>query len=344
MLMHKRLFFFISLVISPHFNIVYSMDLSLRDEFELTEPKQRTSTLDPEQAIYNLFPREFPQPFQAALDFLKNPQPYIDNKVVVNNSFLFSGPTGTGKSYMAEALSHEYQLPSLILPGTSFLDRYSGEAAKKVTRAFNIKDPQNRVVLLFIDEIDCVGTKWHQNKPPVYSTILSNLLVQIRKHSDNQKLLIIAATREKDSLDTQLTSKFELVKFQNPEKAARIIFFNTQLPESVPLDKKEILAKRLAQLTGNFSLRDLEGIIKSANAYKYIFHGKEFTLEEKDFLSFIEEVNKHKKDERWHNIKEYAESTLPYLDTALNCAKFIFNIWQYRQLHLDRIYGLPEHR
>ena len=296
--------------------------------FELTEPTERTSTLDPEQAIRNLFPREFPKEFDDALDYLKHPPYYIDNNIEITNSFLFHGPSGTGKTYLVESLSHEYQLPFLKLVGSNFLDPYIGIGPQKVTAAFNIKDPQNRIVMLFIDEVDGVSTKKEKKKHQEYRAILTNLLAEIQNQRNNRKLFMIVATNDLNSLDESFTERFDDIEFKLPFPDERKNFFNNQLHNFVPVNRKEQLAIKLAQLTNGFSLRDLSFIFQRAKTHKFRMDGKEFTLEEKDFLSFIQRINGRKKNKRWQNIKEYPKIILPY-------ATFLFNLWLHAQGRID---------
>lgn len=71
---------------------------------------------------------------------------------------LFSGPPGTGKTFIAKALAGESKVPFFYASGSDFNDKYVGVGSAKIREIF--KDARkNRPSIIFIDEIDSIGKK-----------------------------------------------------------------------------------------------------------------------------------------------------------------------------------------
>ncbi|KAL1230181.1 26S proteasome regulatory subunit 6A-B [Trichinella pseudospiralis] len=75
---------------------------------------------------------------------------------------LMYGPPGTGKTLLARALASNGKCTFLKLSGTALLQRYVGEGAKMVREAFRLAKEKAPTVL-FIDEIDAIGSKRHNS-------------------------------------------------------------------------------------------------------------------------------------------------------------------------------------
>src|SRR5207247_2461572 len=93
---------------------------------------------------------------------------------------LFTGPSGTGKTAMARALSGEKQIPLIAIDGPQLYSKWLGESEKALREVFK-KARRAAPCLLFFDTIDAIAprTRADQVGTDVYPRILSQLLREI---------------------------------------------------------------------------------------------------------------------------------------------------------------------
>jgi ATP-dependent 26S proteasome regulatory subunit len=76
---------------------------------------------------------------------------------VFRNGILLHGPRGTGKTFLAEAVAGEFKLNYLYVSAASLVDKYIGQTEENLEAVFKAAQA-NCPVLLFVDEIDALGT------------------------------------------------------------------------------------------------------------------------------------------------------------------------------------------
>jgi cell division protease FtsH len=78
----------------------------------------------------------------------------------MSTKLILSGPPGTGKTTYARALCNSLQVPLLVTSVASWLEPgYLGDVLKRMSRAFELAR-ENAPVILFIDEIDNIGSRF----------------------------------------------------------------------------------------------------------------------------------------------------------------------------------------
>jgi ATP-dependent 26S proteasome regulatory subunit len=75
---------------------------------------------------------------------------------------LMFGPPGTGKTMMARACAGQTKATFLKLAGSSLVQMYIGDGPKMVRDAFALAKEKSPTII-FIDEIDAIGTKRFDN-------------------------------------------------------------------------------------------------------------------------------------------------------------------------------------
>ena len=95
---------------------------------------------------------------QEVVDFLKNPQKYIDLGARIPKGILMVGPPGTGKTYLSRAVAGEAGVPFFSISGSDFVEMFVGVGASRVRDLFE-QAKKNSPAIIFIDEIDAVGRK-----------------------------------------------------------------------------------------------------------------------------------------------------------------------------------------
>lgn len=119
----------------------------------------------------------------------------------VRNGILLYGKPGNGKTYFAEALAGELDLPIVRLAVGNSASRWVNETTERVTAAFQSAIAQAPCVL-FIDEIDSFLVRRDKvaNADSETSRTVNTMLtefVRLREH----RILLIAATNFLDQLD-----------------------------------------------------------------------------------------------------------------------------------------------
>jgi 26S proteasome regulatory subunit T5 len=139
---------------------------------------------------------------------------------------LMYGPPGTGKTLLARACAAQTKSAFLKLAGPQLVQMFIGDGAKLVRDAFALAK-EKAPAIIFIDEIDAVGTKRFDSEKSgdreVQRTMLE-LLNQLDGFSSDDQIKVIAATNRIDILDPALLRSGRLdrkIEFPHPNEEAR---------------------------------------------------------------------------------------------------------------------------
>lgn len=145
---------------------------------------------------------------------------------------LLHGPPGTGKTLMARACANQTNAIFLKLAGPQLVQMFIGDGAKLIRDAFElakakIKEGVSAGAILFIDEIDAIGTKrfgGDQSGDREVQRTMLELLSQLDGFSSNEMIKVIAATNRPDVLDPALLRSGRLdrkIELPHPNEEAR---------------------------------------------------------------------------------------------------------------------------
>lgn len=70
------------------------------------------------------------------VNFLKNPQQYIDLGAKIPKGAILTGPPGTGKTLLAKATAGEAHVPFITVSGSEFLEMFVGVGPSRVSISF----------------------------------------------------------------------------------------------------------------------------------------------------------------------------------------------------------------
>src|ERR1700740_3002903 len=138
---------------------------------------------------------------------------------------LLVGPSGTGKTAMARALSGEKQIPLIAIDGPQLYSKWLGESERALREVFK-KARRAAPCILFFDTIDAVAPKFgaEQFGSDVYQRILSQLLREIDNLRDVKGVILLAATNRPERIEPALlrSGRFDyIVPFAKPDAAER---------------------------------------------------------------------------------------------------------------------------
>ncbi|EMC92906.1 hypothetical protein BAUCODRAFT_151299 [Baudoinia panamericana UAMH 10762] len=139
---------------------------------------------------------------------------------------LMYGPPGTGKTLLARACAAQTEATFLKLAGPQLVQMFIGDGAKLVRDAFALAK-EKAPAIIFIDELDAVGTKRFDSDKSgdreVQRTMLE-LLNQLDGFASDERIKVLAATNRVDVLDPALLRSGRLdrkIEFPLPNEEAR---------------------------------------------------------------------------------------------------------------------------
>jgi transitional endoplasmic reticulum ATPase len=179
---------------------------------------------------------------------------------------LLAGPSGTGKTAMARALSGEKQIPLIAIDGPQLYSKWLGESERALREVFK-KARRAAPCILFFDTIDAVAPRFGADQfgSDVYQRILSQLLREIDNLRDVKGVILLAATNRSERIEPALlrSGRFDyILPFAKPDAAERAAILRLccrRVPVAPDVDFDEF-AGWMEGLTG----ADIESLCKKA--------------------------------------------------------------------------------
>ncbi|GIL71875.1 hypothetical protein Vretifemale_2337 [Volvox reticuliferus] len=209
---------------------------------------------------------------------------------------LLYGPPGTGKTLIARAVAAQTNATFLKLAGPQLVQMFIGDGAKMVRDAFALAKEKSPCII-FIDEVDAIGTKRFDSElsgdREVQRTMLE-LLNQLDGFSSNDDVKVIAATNRADILDPALMRSGRLdrkIEFPHPNEDARAKILRIHSRKmNVASD---VNYEELGRSTDDFNAAQLKAVCVEAGMLALRRDGTEVTHE--DFVEGITQVQAKKK-------------------------------------------------
>jgi cell division protease FtsH len=167
-----------------------------------TYTTERPATLFNDVAGYEGVKREI----REVVDFLKEPERFLEIGARIPKGVLLVGPPGTGKTLIARAVAGEAGVPFLSVSGSDFMEMFVGVGASRVRDLFESARKHGRAII-FIDEVDSVGRKrgaglggGHDEREQT----LNQMLSEMDGFEGSEGIVMMAATNRPDILDPAL--------------------------------------------------------------------------------------------------------------------------------------------
>ncbi len=204
------------------------------------------------------------------VSYLKNSTYYEKAGAEIPKGILLEGPPGTGKTLLAKAIASEANANFISISASEFVEVFVGVGALKIRNLFN-NARNNLPCIIFIDEIDSVGRQRGAGinlSNDEREQTLNQLLAEMDGFTNNNGILVIAATNRKDVLDSALLrpGRFDrIITVPLPDKNSRkeIVLVHSKnkvLDSSINLDL-------IAELTSGFSGAQIKNLLNEAAIY-----------------------------------------------------------------------------
>jgi len=188
------------------------------------------------------------------MDFINNKKKYSDWEVKLPKGILLAGPPGTGKTLLVKKMAQTLDIPIISEAGSSFVEMYVGVGARRVRDLFKKAKKEKRCII-FIDELDAVGSKRNLERNSERASTLNQLLVEMDGFEASDNIMVFAATNLVKYLDPALlrSGRFDKkIYFDPPNFSERKSMFEMYL-EDIKLPaglSYAILSERTAGMTG----------------------------------------------------------------------------------------------
>ena len=137
---------------------------------------------------------------------LTHPEYYEEMGIKPPKGVILYGPPGTGKTLLAKAVANQTSATFLRVVGSELIQKYLGDGPKLVRELFRVAE-EHSPSIVFIDEIDAVGTKRYDSNSggerEIQRTMLE-LLNQLDGFDSRGEVKVVMATNRIESLDPAL--------------------------------------------------------------------------------------------------------------------------------------------
>jgi cell division protease FtsH len=225
------------------------------------------------------------------VEFLKEPEKFIQLGARIPKGVLLIGSPGTGKTLLAKAVAGEAGVPFFSISGSEFVEMFVGVGASRVRDLFN-QAKRHSPCIIFIDEIDAVGRQRgaglggsHDEREQT----LNQILVEMDGFDTDTNIIIVAATNRPDILDPALMrpGRFDRrVILDRPDVKGREAILKVHV-KGKPL-ASDVNLNTLARVTPGFVGADIENMVNEAAILAARKNKK--TINDRDFQEAIERI------------------------------------------------------
>jgi SpoVK/Ycf46/Vps4 family AAA+-type ATPase len=224
---------------------------------------------------------------------------------------LLFGPPGCGKTLLARATAGECEARFVNVPVVDVVDKYIGEAERKLAAIFT-EARRDTPTVLFFDELEALAGSRSGHAHQSHVSLVSTFLAEMDGFAhNNEGVLILAATNMPWAVDSAFRrpGRFDRVQFvPPPDRAARAEILRLHLSGRPVSDAVDVAS--LAAKTSGYSGADLENLVNTAVDLAIedaLASGTEHPVGPAHFAEALADVR---------------PTTLEWLSTARNYAKY----------------------
>ncbi|KAF2425805.1 26S protease regulatory subunit 4 [Tothia fuscella] len=183
---------------------------------------------------------------------LLHPELYEEMGIKPPKGVILYGAPGTGKTLLAKAVANSTSATFLRIVGSELIQKYLGDGPRLVRQLFQVA-AENAPAIVFIDEIDAIGTKRYEStsggEREVQRTMLE-LLNQLDGFDDRGDVKVIMATNKIETLDPALIRPGRIdrkILFENPDQTTKKKIFTlhtSKMSLSTDVDLDEFINQK----------------------------------------------------------------------------------------------------
>jgi len=227
---------------------------------------------------------------------MTHPEIYEDIGIKPPKGVILYGPPGTGKTLLAKAVANQTAATFLRMVGSELIQKYLGDGPKLVRELFRVAD-ENAPSIVFIDEIDAVGTKRYDSNSggerEIQRTMLE-LLNQLDGFDERGEVKVIMATNKIETLDPALLRPGRLdrkIEFPLPDLKTKHKIFSIHTKKMTLSD--DVVFGELVSSKDDLSGADLKAMCTEAGLLA--LRERRMKVTQKDFEKAKENVLYKKK-------------------------------------------------
>lgn len=199
---------------------------------------------------------------------------------------LLYGPPGTGKTMMAKAVANATEATFIKMVGSEFVQKYLGEGPRMVRDVFRLAR-ENSPSIVFIDEVDAIGTKRFDSQTGAdreVQRILLELLNQMDGFDQTTNVKVIMATNRADTLDPALLRPGRLdrkIEFPKPDRRQKRLIFQactSKMNLSDEVDLEDFVSRPEKVSAAEISAICLEAGMQAVRSNRYVILPKDFEI------------------------------------------------------------------
>ena len=236
----------------------------------------------------------YPEAVSRAQELIQNQiekRQYLDAmKVRPIRGILFSGPPGTGKTFLARIIAQKSKAKFYLVNGPTIVSKWLGETESTLRKIFEAAKESKSGAIIFFDEIDSIAEKRSDSSHEASKKLVAQLLTLMDGFDENEgNVVVIAATNRPDSLDPAIRrpGRFDWeIEFGHPTDFDRSEILRKSISRH-PISS-DLPVADIVKLTKGWSAADLVLII--AEAGQVAANDKREKISAEDFAQGYERV------------------------------------------------------
>ncbi|MFX0001179.1 MAG: CDC48 family AAA ATPase [Candidatus Hodarchaeota archaeon] len=195
---------------------------------------------------------------------LKHPELFHRLNIDPPKGVLFYGPSGTGKTLMAKAVSQESNANFITINGPEIMSKFYGASEGRLRDIFREAE-ENAPSIIFIDEIDSIAPKRVDTSGEVERRVVSQLLSLMDGLRGRGEIICVGATNRINAIDEALRrpGRFDReIEFGVPNVKGRKEIFQIHT-RGMPLEQ-DVDLDNYAEITHGFVGADIMAICREA--------------------------------------------------------------------------------